>query len=189
MNIKELSHNLQKVYLEMSETFSGYQTKTGWNCSSGCVKCCQKPDIEASVLEMIPMAFRIYHEGTIDYWLDKLNTSELTQCPVLLTDESGKGQCELYNERPSVCRMFGVAGYFDKNHKTTLSVCRVLRADFKIENTSEIPHPEVPMITEWSFRLSSLHPDLIQNKMPLNQALIRALEKVALFTAYQEQNP
>src|SRR4051812_18901933 len=111
MNIREFSHNLEKLYEEMSSTFSSYQSSTGWSCLSGCGKCCLNPEIEASPLEMIPMALKLYDEGKLEAWIEKLKSTDQEFCLAYEGDIQGKGKCGQYSTRPSVCRMFGVAGY------------------------------------------------------------------------------
>jgi Fe-S-cluster containining protein len=183
MNIREFSLNLQKVYAEMSETFGQYQSSTGLNCLSGCGRCCMNPDIEASPLEMIPLALKIYDEGKLDEWLQKLESPGRDFCLLLKESENeGQGQCISYNERPSICRMFGVGGVFDKHHKTTLSICKYIK-----EASKNFPETTdgAPLIPLWSSKLASLDPELTQKKYPINKAIKLALEKVAFYAQYQ----
>lgn len=188
MNIREFSEKLSKLYKEMSDSFSTYQSSTGWNCLSHCGKCCLNPDVEATLLEMIPMALRIYDEGTFDEWVQKLETSEQQYCLVYQPGASeGQGQCGRYQDRPSLCRMFGVAGYFDKNHDLTLSICKLIRDEYKIETVPTKLDPEkTPNFSQWSYKMAGLDQKLIQEKMPINQALLFALQKVALYAQYQD---
>ena len=74
MNIREFSRELQNIYDEMGKHFSEYQKSTGLHCLEGCGKCCTNPEVEASVLEMIPFALRMYDENRLDEWLEKLET-------------------------------------------------------------------------------------------------------------------
>jgi Fe-S-cluster containining protein len=183
MSIRDFSLNLQKVYDEMAQTFSAYQASTGLKCLTGCGRCCKNPEIEASVLEMIPFALKIYDEGKLDIWLDKLFESGQAHCLIFQANgEEGLGQCGSYQERPAVCRMFGVAGTFDKHHQVTLSICKYIKeAQPELALASE----HTPLIPNWSSRLSSLDPALTQNKMPINQAIKAALEKIAFYAQYQ----
>lgn len=185
MNIREFSHNLQKLYQEMSDTFTTYQSGTGWNCLAGCGRCCLNPDIEATMFEMIPMALSIYDEGTLEEWMEKLQTTTQSHC--LIYQDGNSGSCGSYQNRPSVCRMFGVAGYKNKESKVSLSVCKYIRDEYKLDTLPDNLDPATtPMMIEWSYKLANLDPRLIQNKMPINQALLFALEKVALYAQYQE---
>lgn len=187
MNIREFSFNLQKLYQEMSEVFGHYQKQTGLPCLSGCGQCCLNPEIEASDLEMIPMALKIYDEGKIDEWLSRLENAEGLSCLAYqkLSSDGKKGQCGIYEGRPSICRMFGVSGYFNKKEEVTLSICKYIKEAFPEKSLHANSHlTDAPMLVHWTARLTTLHPDLITNKKPVNVALKNALEKVALYMQY-----
>ncbi len=174
----------------MSEAFSSYQTKTGWNCIAGCGRCCLNPDVEATPLEMLPMAFKLHEEGVLEEWLTKLETSPKKHCLAHVPGkEPWQGKCGQYETRPSLCRMFGVAGYYDKNHSLTLSVCRDIKDAYQItEMPKNLSRDEVPMMSDWSLKMNALHPELLHHKMPINQALHAALMKVSLYAHYQSQS-
>lgn len=188
MNIREFSNQLLKLYQEMSDSFSSYQNSTRWSCLAGCGKCCLNPDVEATLFEMIPMALRIYDEGLFDEWVEKLETSEQEYCLLYKPgDGEGKGRCGSYADRPSLCRMFGVAGYYNKNQELTLSICKLIRDEYKI---TELPvglnQDTTPNFAQWSYRMATLDQKLIQEKMPINKALLAALQKVGLYAQYQD---
>lgn len=190
MNIREFAFELQNIYDEMGSSFANYQKNSGLNCLEGCGKCCTNPDIEASVLEMLPLAVRLNDENKLDEWLTKLETPAKDSCLMFEphSEDGTKGMCGAYKERPSVCRMFGVAGYFDKHHEVTLSVCKLIREKYpELTQTriSEATAENTPVLVNWSYRMAEIDPALIQDRMPLNQALKLALEKVALYAQYQ----
>ena len=184
MNIREFTFKVKKVYDEMSETFSIYQTSTGLHCLTNCGRCCQNPDVEASVLEMLPLALKIYDEGKMDEWLLKLETTTQNHCLLFVpTGGEGEGRCGSYNERPSVCRMFGVAGTFNKHREVTLSICKYIK-----ENNSTLTevNSSTPLIPDWTSKLSTIDPDLTQKKVSMNEAILKALEHVAFYAQYQK---
>lgn len=168
----------------MGETFSHYQTKTGLTCPSDCGHCCTNPQVEASVLEMIPMALRIYDEGKLEEWVEILATSEQAHCLVHIQNgPNGRGKCGLYEQRPSLCRMFGVAGYLNKHQAVTLSICKTIKEIHPTNVSTE----DAPIMAHWSNRMATLDPQLFRDRLPINQALLRALEKVAFYSLLQEQ--
>lgn len=190
MNIREFASSLQKLHEEISFTFSTYQTQTKLHCVPGCGRCCFNPDIEATVLEMIPMALALYDEGKLEDWIQKIKTSESSLCVALVPGEKeGEGRCSRYNERPSLCRMFGVAGYLNKNKEITLSVCKTIKNHYG-ENAipRNLMEDEAPVMAKWTLKLASLDPALIQGRLPINLALFYALEKVAFTLSYLEEN-
>lgn len=191
MNIKEFSHNLLNLYQEMSSTFSNFQNSSSWTCVNACGKCCQNPDVEATLYEMLPMAQKIFDDGLLEEWIEKLEMRDREICMAFQPDlVEGQGKCLFYDERPGVCRMFGVAGYYNKKHEVTLSVCKVIREFHNIKDIPSGLNPETtPIIADWAYRMSSLDQRLVQEKMPVNEALLKALYKIALYSQYQSENP
>lgn len=191
MNIREFAKELQSIYDEMGKSFSDYQKASGLLCLEGCGKCCNIPEVEASVLEMLPLALRMLDENKLEEWLDKLENPAQEHCLMYEphSPDGSLGQCGVYKERPSLCRMFGVSGFYNKHREITLSVCTLIREkypDLTKTRRSEVSEKKTPMLITWSYRLAQLDPALIQNRMPINQALKKALEKVALYALYQE---
>lgn len=188
MNIREFSFNLQKLYEEMGQTFSAYQHTSGLSCMAGCGRCCLNPDVEASILEMIPLALRIYDEKKVDEWIKRLETSEQDHCLLYQSVGENKGQCVFYQERPSICRMFGVGGSLDKRKEVTLSICKFLKEEYpdKVLQLKAEKKEDAPIIMHWASRLTALHPELIKERYLINDALRRALEKIEFYAQYQE---
>lgn len=134
-------------------------------------------------MEMIPMALRILDEGTLEEWHERLQEADGKPCLIF------NGQnCGSYHERPSLCRMFGVAGYFNKHHQITLSICKLIKEKDpgQTEAVLKSPAANAPVMAQWSSLLSTLDPLLAQERQPINLALKSALEKVALWSQYNE---
>jgi Fe-S-cluster containining protein len=189
MNIKETVLNLQKVFDEMGETFSGFQKATGLTCLPGCGKCCLFPDVESTVLECLPMALKLHKEGTLEEWMTKLESADEV-CVMWKGDRSsGAGQCTAYDVRPSICRLFGASGYFDKNHNVSLSVCKLIKETYPevLKKISEGRTTEnTPMISQWYTRIQSLGSVELLERRPMNKAILGALELVGFYAQYQE---
>jgi Fe-S-cluster containining protein len=185
MNIREFSLNLQKLFEDMSSEFSQFQKKAGLLCPEGCGRCCVNPEIEASPLEFIPWALHIYDQGQLEEWLDKLENNQQEICLLYLSGSSeGKGSCSFYPWRPSVCRMFGVAGTLNKRREINLSICRYLKLEHP--DWEKTPTEGAPLMADHSLALSSLDPQLMTKKVPLNEAMKIALHKIALYAQLQE---
>lgn len=187
MNIREFASSLQKIHEEISFTFTRYQTQTGLQCLPGCGRCCLNPEVESTPLDMIPMALAIYDEGKLEEWMEKIKTSKSSYCHVYVPGErDGEGKCGRYRERPSLCRMFGVAGYYNKNKEIVLSICRVIKENYGQSSIpSNLNAQETPVMSDWSLKLTTLDPSLIHERVPINNALLKALEKVAFYMSYE----
>ena len=190
MNIREFSQDLQKLYDEMGSTFSSFQKDSGLHCLSGCGKCCNNPEVEASVFEMIPLALRMLDENRLEEWLEHLESPKQSHCLMYEahSPDGSQGKCSVYKERPSLCRMFGVSGYFNKHHEITLSVCKLIKAEYPalLKENEALDLAKTPMLTIWSYKMAELDPRLIQDKLPINEAFKQALEKIALYAQYQD---
>jgi Fe-S-cluster containining protein len=189
MNIREFSYNLLKLYQEMSDTFSSYQASTGLSCLSSCGRCCLNPEIETSPYEMIPLAISLYEEGKLMDWVQRIQHSKQKHCLIYVPGQKeGEGKCGHYEKRPGICRMFGVAGLYDKNHDVTLSICKHIKEKYEINgNPTSLGSENIPMMQEWFFKLGTLDQKLLQERLPINEALLRALEKVAMIMDYTFQ--
>jgi Fe-S-cluster containining protein len=162
--LRELSRRVEAVYGEIATTFSAYQQQRGLNCRSGCGECCLQPTIEATELEMLPLALHLFDQGKAEQTLTQLE--ELTEpqgCFFYqkLSFDGKQGQCSVYQQRPSICRLFGASGYRDKQGKTSLSVCKVIKTD------RPLPY---------------------QQHLPVNDALQQALERVLFKAWYSGMN-
>jgi len=96
----------------------------------------------------------------------------------------------VYKVRPSLCRIFVVSGFYNKHREVNLSVCKLIREKYpELTKTreSEVAEDKTPMLITWSYKLAQLDPALIQDRFPINEALKKALERIALYALYQGQ--
>jgi uncharacterized protein len=185
-NLRILSAQLQVHYDEMASLFSHFQQSSGLHCISGCGACCQQPTIEASPFEMLPIAFALYDQGMADETLEQLQVHQTPSCFFYHSHsaDGSKGQCQIYAQRPTLCRVFGIGSLLDKNAAVKLSVCRFIKQ----------AHPELlnaldprlaPRIDHWKQKARLLSDELSSQDMPINQALKMALEKLTMLAYYE----
>jgi Fe-S-cluster containining protein len=188
MDYSEFSKDLLTLYQKMSEAFSGFQKKIDLPCLSGCGQCCLNPEVEASVYEMIPMAFEIIAENKFDEVLGQLNQGP-TSCIIYQSHspDGSKGQCGRYHSRPSLCREFGASGFTNKYGSPELSLCKLIKHQYPDKYKETVIDQEAPQMKEWTYQLMSLHPDLVKERYPINQALRYALEKILFWMTYQNK--
>jgi len=177
MDFREFSNQLQSLYTEMSQTFSEFQKQTQLPCLKNCSNCCLNPEIEATPLEMIPMALKIIDEGRLEEIYEKLENPDATSCIIVHNNK-----CGFYDQRPPICRMFGVAALYKKDQSLNLSICKLIKEENGnlVERAmNEIPS-DAPVMNQWISRLKGLEPNIDQERQPINMALKSALERVAL---------
>ncbi|MDX1391697.1 MAG: YkgJ family cysteine cluster protein [Rheinheimera sp.] len=187
--LRELSRRVEAVYGEIATTFSAYQHQRGLNCRTGCGECCLQPTIEATVLEMLPLALHLFDQGKAEQTLTQLE--ELTEpqgCFFYqkLSFDGKQGQCSVYQQRPSICRLFGASGYRDKTGKPALSTCKIIKADRAIayqDTLIALESDPPPMMIMAKEQVNELDYELGKQHLPINEALKQALEKV-LFKAW-----
>ena len=63
---------VQRVYTKLDREISKVQLESGMHCLSGCGECCKKPDIEATPLEFLPLALKLYDDGKAESFLEEL---------------------------------------------------------------------------------------------------------------------
>lgn len=173
----------------MWETFSSYQAKANLPCLEGCGKCCLNPEVDASTLEMIPIALKIYDDGQLEEWMKRVEEPSQDHCLFYVQESEWKGRCGIYNERPALCRMFGVAGYLTKEREITLSICKYISEKYPervpaakgratLENT--------PVFANWTSVIASFGSPDLNLRFPINLALKKALHKIALLSQYEK---
>ncbi len=185
---EQLSVRISREYVAMFESYSKYQKVSGLHCPSGCGACCTNPDIEASPLEMLPMALYLLECGKLNKaFFEKLDMSCYCFAYQADSTDKKKGYCEQYQNRPSVCRMFGVAGFRKKDQSLTLAVCKKLKEDNKATYESLMTNiGEAPLMEKWSTRIRVLDPELGLNYHKINQALKIISEKILTLKNYEE---
>lgn len=160
---------------------------TGLRCPAGCGACCLSPEVESTVLELLPAARELLRSGEVEAWLARLGRGEGSTRCVLYAPEVGderSGRCALYPVRPAICRLYGFAARRNRRGVLELLVCRVHRSS-AVEEVERAKRRieedgEVVVLSDVHFDLAALHPGLGSKLMPINDALRSALELLAL---------
>lgn len=187
--LRELARLVEAVFGELEQTFSAYQVSSGLTCKPGCGACCNNPRIEATVLEMLPLALSLYDQGRAEQVYAELEQYSGFACyHFARTSLDGQsGSCSVYSQRPAICRMFGAAAVNGKHGKDRMSVCKVIKAErpkalqAALIDVLELPPPRM---TDGKERVRQIDYALGRQDMPINQALKAALEKVLFQACY-----
>lgn len=183
--LRDTASRLMILNDEIAQTYSRYQNDRKLFCRSGCGQCCLHPGIEASVLEMLPLALHLYDTGLAESTLDALQQHDQDQAGCFFYQASSEdrksGHCGVYPYRPAVCRMFGAAGYRGREGEVLLSVCKVIRADAPeavIATEQSLSSETPPMMRNHKAQIAQLDYELSKENMPIKRATAAALEKV-----------
>ena len=94
-----------REYIDLDRSVSHFQLTSGLRCPPGCGICCENRNVEASILECLPLADAVYRKNEADRTLATLDenlSSEDRQCVMFVADGSleGRGRCSYYRYRP-----------------------------------------------------------------------------------------
>lgn len=191
MSIVRKVRAVEKLYHSLDQEIAKFQTQSPLKCISGCGACCQKSDIEATVLEFIPLAYHYLLENKAVEVRDKLKQEAGPTCSLLKLAILGgtSGLCSQYQYRGLICRLFGYAASRDKWGQLRLVTCSKIKegqAALYIETQERIKAGlKVPVMSQYYSRLSNIDPELSRKFYPVNEAIIRALEVVLHYYAYR----
>ncbi len=187
--MNQLIEQVANFYEQINTQTTAFQTATGLECPSGCGKCCQNPEVESTPLEMLPLAAELLRRGEANAWLEKVaEVDEMGVCVFYHPDPlvSGNGRCQVYAWRPLLCRLFGFAAIRNKQGQPELAAC-VEHKNFtpevvqkaQVEITAGLT---VPDFSDSFMQLANLDPTQGQTRIPINQALKIAIQRLGLLT-------
>jgi len=188
--LREKSLQVENLYQQVSQTFSRFQQQSGLRCLDNCGQCCLKPDIEATVLEMLPLALSWFDRGIAEEKLEWLKTQDAAGCPLYerLNDSGTQGRCSEYDKRGMICRMFGAAARRDKSGQPQLSVCRLIKqqriATWQLVDKNPTLKSQAPQMPTWRMQLKHIDWRLDETFYPIGEALVKALELVLRYAWY-----
>lgn len=193
MNLFEKSKAVEEIFQELEQESKQFHAEAGMGCLSGCGFCCANPEVPASPLEFLPLAFDLYEKGLADEIANQLVSQEDPGiCVVYRSNPADvtKGFCGNYAKRGLICRLFGASAR--KNNKTGLKeliTCKILKAEKKgaFEHTSKRINSdmEIPLAPAYYTRIKDID-EALTNQYPVNQAILMALELVLRYKFYQE---
>ena len=181
----ELTSHVYRVYKKLDKTINRFQSATNINCIKECGICCRNWWVEATILEVLPVANEIYVRHMEDELFSSIQEKdgrEDVNCVLFVPDtlHEENGSCAYYEWRPLICRLFGFAARRDKNNQIDWATCKIIKN--RIPN--EIQRAKmgisaglkIPVYQDAFFRIASLHPGMGYQRFPINQALKKALE-------------
>lgn len=189
MQLEEKVRAVQQVFDGLDQQIENFQSATTLHCKFGCGKCCFKPDIEATILEVLPFAYHVYHQGQAEQWLHKINQSDSSTCLILNPTQSGAGLCTEYPHRGLICRLFGYSARTNKYGTKELVTCQIIKTEqsdaYEQAVTKIEAGTDVPVMNQFYMQLHAIDFELTQNFYPINEAIRRALETVLQYYTYR----
>ena len=189
--LRELECQVLEVYRLLDAAVAAFAQRSGLSCPQGCGHCCLSQQVEATVLECIPMAFFLFRTAQAEAVLQRLEGIGDDTCCILYRPDltrAGLWGCSQYGTRIAVCRLFGFAGNPGRDGIARLAICRIMKETAGTDQTPilvEDPFAPMPLFVEAGLRLTALHPGLGTARLPINIALWQALMKVGILLDLQ----
>jgi Fe-S-cluster containining protein len=179
---------VKRVYAQLDKKIDALQKESGLHCPSGCGQCCKKPDIECTPVEFLPMALDWLDEGVLWEKYEEIKNQESSLCFVYRPSvTSFGGLCNNYPNRGLICRLFGYSARMNKEGKKEMVTCKILKEEQAPALEFIAAHPKtMPVMTNYSTKMASIDLQL-NTRMPINQAIIQAIETVGAYYAYRSR--
>lgn len=172
----------------MDQSYKEFSKLAKLSCPESCSECCEGHHVHTSLFELLPAAQRLYKEGRTEEILANIKNFKPGHCALIKNH-----RCTTYEERPSLCRLFGLGRIEDKKgdeEKACFSICKILK-----EQTPEKVHAlqqiedlkKIKTFRQLHLPLLAQIPPGEAEELPLNEALKRAIEKTLLHYSYQEE--
>jgi uncharacterized protein len=182
MSILKKVKAVEKLYHSLDHDIAQFSTQTGLSCFAGCGACCQKADIEATPLEMLPFAYACMLDEKAEEVLEMLQAQPSPYCYLLKLSVNGGsgGLCAQYNYRALICRLFGYAAARDKYGSLRLITCNIIKEQQAATYTESMEKIKaglaVPVMSHYYSRLNGIDQELSRRFYSINQAMAIALK-------------
>jgi len=126
---------VMQVFREVGREIAGLKLATGLRCVPGCGSCCESRQVEATVVEALPLAKEIYRRGEEEKILLAIDEKNLHGDPLCVLyrpdlHHPGHGRCAHYEFRFLVCRLFGFAARRGKSGRLEFSPCKIIKQKY-----------------------------------------------------------
>lgn len=192
MSIIRKVRAVERLFDRLDAEIKEFQSHSGMQCIAGCGKCCTKPDIEASPLEFLPLAYHWFLEGRAEELLEKLNTEEQERICIVyspLSVDALMGRCSMYHHRGLICRLFGYGASKDKFGQLRLVTCKTIKEQQaeSYEKALDLlrQNAYVPIFSDYYTNLLQIDFKLGREFFTVNKAIQVALEAVLHHYAYR----
>lgn len=191
-NYKELIESIQNEYDALSQHYSSFQNNQKLQCLNGCGRCCFKPEIYVSPIEMLPLAMEILERGDGEKIYEKCLENKDLKCIFLNVEDEKtyKASCSEYYHRPLICRTFGVSGRHNKYNQIEYSVCKLIKEEkheayANLLKNMSIDLESVPFIDMAKTHIAPLDPRFLEEEVQINEAMRIMLEKLLFLKNYE----
>lgn len=195
MNLFDKAQAVEELFMELELQSKKFHAEAGMGCISGCGFCCSNPEVPASALEFLPLAFDLYEKGVAEELAAQLAADNSKGVCVVYraqSDDLSKGFCGNYAKRGLICRIFGASAR--KNNKTNLKeliTCKLLKSErpeaFQEVSARINTDLDIPLAPAYYTQLKDID-EALTALQPINGAILLALELVLRYRFYEEED-
>ena len=185
---------VERVFRMLEKENRRFQRLSGLACPPGCGLCCTKPGIEATPLEFLPLAYRLYTQDLAEVVYDSLRDPVPDLCIFYQPDstDGALGRCGQYPLRGLICRLFRVSATVNRRGILEPAACKVIKARFadcfeaKARDIRE-GRLRPPVGHLYHLRMAAIDSALAVEFLPINQAIKRSLAIVLGYYSYRRK--
>jgi uncharacterized protein len=161
-----ISAQVLALFEQIDQQTQEFRQATGLSCASDCGRCCDCPSVDATVLDVLPLAIALFQQGKAEEILGQLETDSPQRCIFYQPDalDSQKGRCGIYPWRPSLCRLFGYATVRDKQGQPQLAACaehKATRSPTLTQIQQQLAQGlSAPSFVEFAMRMETIAPSV-----------------------------
>jgi len=177
---------VERVFKELDKETEKFGKQSKLRCLTNCNLCCLKPDLEANVLEFLPLAYYLVSNNLHEAALDLIEL-EPAHCINLATSQvaGSTSGCSRYEHRGLICRLFGFSGVRDKNSKLAIYTCTHMKkefsTEFKFASEQINSGMKIPLAANYYSQIYYIDSHLANDYNPINISIKKAIEKVAYY--------
>jgi len=189
MTLADKVKSVEDVFQVLDTEIASFQEWSGLHCASGCGKCCFKPDINATILEFLPLAYHAFKENKAIELYEKVKDQPESLC-IILDSQRTQGMCSNYKNRGMICRIFGYSARMNKYGKPEMITCRIIKTEQEINYKNAVDKivdgsGSIPIAERYYMQLMMIDDELGKTLYPINVAIRKALEVVMHYYAYR----
>lgn len=191
---QEVAH-IRRIFKELDDDVAVFQRACGFGCLKACGHCCQNPLVEATELEMLPLAAALLEEGKAADPYARAEKKDFKGRCIFFEPELGPGvpgHCRVYEYRPLICRLFSASGNKDKAGNMRLVVCGPLKqaqsgAVERAQAQVLAGRLSVPVMADHAMRVMAVNAGSACKNLPVNMAFKKAVDRVSLSSSLRDE--
>lgn len=173
------ARSVMAVYRLLNYHIQIFKSNSGIDCINNCSVCCNNENVEASVLEFMPLAKFLWDTNLAEEVLNKEKEILSSNICYFFNENSLTTGCVIYKYRALLCRLFGFSAQVKKNQLLDYYTCSDIKKRFS-DTVAKINHNNenvfnIPLIREYSLKLYQINPNLALPMLPINQAMLKAV--------------